>query len=213
MSRRFSGTNITIMVVAISLAVIGAPVAVAASTGSFINITDPVTAAYKARVTPKGSLAVTPRDAITGYNGKIDALGRQQVGGTVNTVASGGTQAVSGSVIAVPGAPRTPWAMTSGTANTITAPSTRLNIETISVSSVVTSGHQINVSVSVTTGGVNISVVVPVTFSYNAGTGDRYVGTLNVSLHADPGSAMTVNNFDPNGTAYVETFTVSGYLA
>ena len=59
--RRFSGTHITIMVVAISLAVVGAPVAVAASTGSFVNITDPVTPAYKARVTSKGSLAHAPR--------------------------------------------------------------------------------------------------------------------------------------------------------
>ena len=35
--RRFSGTHITIMVVAMSLAVVGAPVAVAASTGSFFE--------------------------------------------------------------------------------------------------------------------------------------------------------------------------------
>lgn len=81
--RRFSGTNVTVMVVAVCLAIVGAPVAVAASTGSFINITDPVTAAYKARVTPKGSLAVTPRDAVSGYNAKVDSLGRQQVTGSV----------------------------------------------------------------------------------------------------------------------------------
>jgi hypothetical protein len=81
--RRFSGTHITVMVVAICIACVGAPVAVAASTGSFVNITDPVTAAYKARVSAKGSLLVSPRDAVSGYNAKVDSAGRQLVTGPV----------------------------------------------------------------------------------------------------------------------------------
>lgn len=97
-SKRLSGKNITIMVVAVCMAVVSMPAAVYASTGSFINITDPITAAYKARVSAKGSLVVSPRDAVSGYNAKIDSLGRQQVAGTVMTVASGGTQAVSGTI-------------------------------------------------------------------------------------------------------------------
>jgi hypothetical protein len=42
------------MVVAICLAVISAPAAVYAATGSLVNITDPVTSSSKARVTAKG---------------------------------------------------------------------------------------------------------------------------------------------------------------
>ena len=58
---RFTGRQVTTMVVAIciAVAVVGAPVAVAAATGQLVNITDPVTSSYQARVSSAGALKVT----------------------------------------------------------------------------------------------------------------------------------------------------------
>jgi hypothetical protein len=83
-----SGKQITTVVVAICAAVVAAPVAVGAATGSLINITDPYTAANKARVNAKGAVAVTARDGVTGVQAKIDAAGKTLVsdGGTSLTV-------------------------------------------------------------------------------------------------------------------------------
>ena len=129
---RFSGTHITVMVVAISLAVVGAPVAVAASTGSFVNITDPVTAVYKARVTSKGSLAVTPRDAVSGYSAKVDALGRQLVTGPVT---------VGGKVTVMPALPALPFSNVSESNGTTVPAGKHLVVETVSVFLYVSSGN------------------------------------------------------------------------
>ena len=54
---RFSGRQITVMVVAVCMAIVAFPVGVFAATGSFVNITDPIKKAEKARVV-KGSLRV-----------------------------------------------------------------------------------------------------------------------------------------------------------
>lgn len=55
---RFSGRHIVGMVVAVSAAVVLAPVGAMAATGSLVNITDPVHTANKARVDAKGALRV-----------------------------------------------------------------------------------------------------------------------------------------------------------
>jgi hypothetical protein len=57
-ARRFTGRQITTMVVAAAIAVVAAPVGAMAATGSFVNITDPVNAAQKARVDASGHLEV-----------------------------------------------------------------------------------------------------------------------------------------------------------
>ena len=203
--RRFSGTHITIMVVALCLAVVGAPVAVAASTGSFVNITDPVTAAYKARVTPKGSLAVTPRDAVSGYNGRVDSAGRQLVTGPVT---------VGGKVSLAPGLPGTP--VSSGVnSNGIVVPAGKhMVVETVSLSMSVQKGNSLIGLVHYTTGGVAAEIYVPLTFSYSDGTTyDHYLANTAVRLYADPGTPVFVEGSSPTATfAGQPSCTVSGYL-
>lgn len=81
---RFSGRQITVMVVAISVAVVLAPVGAVAATGSLVNVTDPVYSTYRARVTSKGSLAVTPRDPVSGVQARVNSSGQQLVSGSVS---------------------------------------------------------------------------------------------------------------------------------
>lgn len=208
---RFSGTNITVMVVAICLALIATPVAVAASTGSFVNITDPVTATYKARVSAKGSLVVSPRDAVTGYNAKVDSLGRQQVAGTVNTVASGGTQAVAGTVTTRSGLPGLPFAASGGPS--VTVPTGKhLVIQTLGLETGVTTGKRVIAWVTYTCGGTSITMYVPLTY-LNTNTDDFYGATTEVHLYADPGTTVSIDQFSADGTVYFNPqITVSGYL-
>ena len=201
--RRFSGTHITIMVVAISLAVVGAPVAVAASTGSFINITDPVTATYKARVTAKGSLAVTPRDAATGFSAKVDVLGRQLVTGPVT---------VGGKVTVMPALPAVPFS-NSGESNGTTVPvGKHLVVETVSVFLYVPSGNKVGAFLKYKTGGVAARMLLPVTYQYSDSGNDLYFATATVRLYADPSSQVLVDAYSPSGVGVGTQCTVSGYL-
>jgi hypothetical protein len=64
--RRFTGKQITTMVVAVAIAIIAFPVGVYAATGSLVNITDPVHAAQKAHVNTSGRL-------LTNVNGAVDS--------------------------------------------------------------------------------------------------------------------------------------------
>ena len=201
--RWFSGTHITIMVVAMSLAVVGAPVAVAASTGSFINITDPVTAAYKARVTSKGSLAVTPRDASTGYSAKVDALGRQLVTGPVT---------VGGKVIVTPALPAVPFSNISESNGTTVPVGKHLVVETVSVLLYVPSGNKVGALLKYKTGGVAARMFLPVTLQYSDSGTDYYFATTTVRLYADPGSRVFVDAYSPSGVGVGTQCTVSGYL-
>lgn len=77
---RFSGTQITTMVVAVCVAMIALPVGVMAATGSFVNIVDPVNSAAKARVNGVGGLWTTDVDPISKSQGRVVA-GRQLVDG------------------------------------------------------------------------------------------------------------------------------------
>lgn len=80
---RFSGRQLTVMVVAVCAAIMLAPVGVMAATGSGVNIIDPVTSANKARVSGNGTLLIAPRDVHTGATAAIDGSSLR-VGGTVN---------------------------------------------------------------------------------------------------------------------------------
>ena len=201
--RRFSGTHITIMVVAISLAVVGAPVAVAASTGSFVNITDPVTAAYKARVTPKGSLAVTPRDAVSGYSAKVDALGRQLVTGPVT---------VGGKVTVMPALPALPFSNVSESNGTTVPAGKHLVVETVSVFLYLPSGDKVAAFLKYRTAGVAARMFLPVTLQYSDGGTDYYFATTTVRLYTDPGSQVLAEALSPSGVDVGTQCTVSGYL-
>ena len=78
-TRRLSGGHIVTIVVAICAAVVLAPVGVMAATGSFVNITDPVTAANKARVNSAGALQATQVDPTTRSAARVDG-GKLRVG-------------------------------------------------------------------------------------------------------------------------------------
>jgi hypothetical protein len=85
--QRFTGRQITTMVVAAAIAIVAAPVGAIAATGQLINITDPVTAGHKARVNAKGGLAVTARDPVSGVQARVTKAGAQ-LAATVAGVAS-----------------------------------------------------------------------------------------------------------------------------
>jgi hypothetical protein len=76
---KFRPRHVVTIVVALSAAAILAPVAVHASTGTLVNITDAVNAATKARVTPKGQLYVAQGDPYNGTFAHNDTSGRQLV--------------------------------------------------------------------------------------------------------------------------------------
>ena len=80
MQERFKPRHIVTIVVAVCAGAVLMPVAVGAATGSLVNITDPVTAANKAKVSNKGQLYVTEADPYTGAFAKVDATGKQLVG-------------------------------------------------------------------------------------------------------------------------------------
>ena len=200
--RRFSGTHITIMVVALCIASVGAPVAVAASTGSFINITDPVTAAYKARVSAKGSLLVSPRDPVSGYTAKVDSAGRQLVTGSVTV---GGKVSVR---TTLPGTP-----VSNGLGNGTTVPAGRhMVIETVSVGVDVTSGNSMGAFLHYTTSGAPAQMFLPITYAHTDLGYANYVAVLAVHLYADPGTGVYVQPYSPTGTVGTAFCTVSGYL-
>ena len=91
--RRLSGAQIVTIVVAVCCAAVLAPVGVMAATGQFVNITDPVSAGYKARVNPAGGLPVSNVDPATRSVANVDAgklrvgdgSGAMSVDGTVST--------------------------------------------------------------------------------------------------------------------------------
>jgi len=80
MQERFKPRHIVTIVVAVCVGAVLMPVAVGAATGSLVNITDPVTAANKAKVSNKGQLYVTEADPYTGAFAKVDSAGKQLVG-------------------------------------------------------------------------------------------------------------------------------------
>jgi hypothetical protein len=93
---RFSGRQITSMVIATCAAVILMPVSVIAATTGVVNLADPTHPTHRAHVTAGGGLQVTARDASTGSLGRVDN-GALRVGGTVKTVPAG-SQTVDGTV-------------------------------------------------------------------------------------------------------------------
>jgi len=68
---RFTGRQITTMIVAVCVAIIAFPVGVYAATGSLVNITDPVTKANKARVDASGRLKVGDGSGVLTVDGTV----------------------------------------------------------------------------------------------------------------------------------------------
>lgn len=128
--RRFTSTQVTLIVVAVCASVIAIPVGVrASSTGSSVNLTDPRNASNRARVNARGQLQVSGSTSITGTPtvkvGNFPAT--QQVAVTNFPV----TQTVAGSV-SVSNLPATQ--PVSGTVNVGNLPSTQDVSGTVAVS-------------------------------------------------------------------------------
>ncbi len=83
---RLSGKQITVCVVAVCITLVMMPVAVFASTGSLVNITDGANAARKATVTGFGGVATSQRDPLTGTWQRVEGTGAARVTGTVNAL-------------------------------------------------------------------------------------------------------------------------------
>ena len=86
MQDRFKPRHVVTIVVAVCAAAVLTPVAVGAATGSLVNITDPVTAANKAKVSNRGQLYVTEADPYNGQFARVDATGKQLVGDGVGAL-------------------------------------------------------------------------------------------------------------------------------
>lgn len=99
---KFTGRQLTIMVVAVCAAAVLTPAAVYAATGSAVNITDPVTTTQKARVIGS-KLAVG------------DGSGALTVDGTVRVNDGSGALTVDGSTVALD--PTTAWTVYADIAN------------------------------------------------------------------------------------------------
>lgn len=76
----FKPRHVVAIVVSLCAAAVLTPVAVGAATGTLTNITDPVAAANKARVSNRGGLYVSEADPYNGQFGRVDATGRRLVG-------------------------------------------------------------------------------------------------------------------------------------
>jgi hypothetical protein len=87
-------------------------------------------------------------------------------------------------------------------------------IETLSIQVDVTPpGSKIASFVSYKSGGNDVTVFVPLTFSYSETNGfDFYVATQAVHLYADPGTVVSLSTHTPSGSAGTKFLTVSGYL-
>ncbi len=106
--RRFSGAQITTMVVAVSLAVIALPVGVMATAGTLVNIADP-TASYKARVSSTGALRVGDGSGAITVDGTVMArpaipanrfsVSAQNSGGVFSVKLGSGTVALTDIVL------------------------------------------------------------------------------------------------------------------
>lgn len=197
--RRLSGRHITIMVVAVCIAVVGAPVAVMAATSS-VNIADPTDPARKVHVTGQGQLKTVVADPISGRPARVDDLGRQVV-----------SIANKAAVTSSPGLPGTPFV--SGSASTVNVPAGKhLVVETLSVDTDVTTGHDVEVYIQFVTNGVGAYLFIPLTKDYTSAGYDDYIATASVHIYADPGSSITLSPASITGSTGTTFFTVSGYL-
>ena len=70
---KFRPVHVVTMVVALCAAAILTPVAVNASTGSLVNITDPLHLGSRANVSYKGSLSTTETDAVSGKQAAVSS--------------------------------------------------------------------------------------------------------------------------------------------
>jgi hypothetical protein len=87
--KRFSGRQITTIVVAVAVAIIAFPVGVLAATGTLVNITDPTNASHKAHVNSAGRLLVTADGTVNAWhyaNGNLAGISDTVLGPTSQVI-------------------------------------------------------------------------------------------------------------------------------
>jgi len=219
--RRFSGSNITIMVVAVCATAVLAPLSVAAANGAPATSRQ-ATAVVKPTAVAAGRVvtqAVSPRDPITGSWARIIG-GAQQVGGTVKTVASGGTQKVQGTVT-VGNLPATQ--PVSGTVNVGNLPATQPVSGTVGISGSVQTAPQAPFDLA-TSGFIaynsdtgSATTTAPTSASYSV------IQTISGSLYIPAGYSpnVAINWTAPDGSthstnlpqSYTSTFSSTAWYA
>jgi hypothetical protein len=190
---RVSGRQITVMVIAICLAAVLAPVGVFAATRSTVSIADGTHPSHLAHVTKSGAQVVNVTGSTT----------------------------ITGKVTAAPGAPAIPFltggSATGGAVLNFSIPAgARLVLQTVSVriqvpAAVTTAGAQ----VEFVENGLPATLYIPAAeVSPRDGSAPAlFMATEPAVIYPDPGSILTVSTvFDSTAEATM-TVTISGYRA
>jgi len=181
--RWVTGRQLTVMVVAICVAVVGAPAAVMASTASLTSIVDPVHPHEAAHVDKAGHLYVA-------------SAGQPiQVAGSVATSSAGN-----------------PYVATNYSPNTLTLPAKeRLTIDQLSIFTTSTSSSGVYSEFIFREGGKSAELFIPLTYADTENGVSDYESNQQVTLHPDPGSTMWVNVYSA-GSVGETILTVAGTI-
>jgi hypothetical protein len=231
---RFTGGQITAMVIAVCAAAVLTPVGAMAATGPATNISDPVKPAYKARVTPAGSLAVSQRDPINGAQARVNASGQQLVSGNVvvtkqpaitGNVGVTSLPPVTGSVslagqpdvtthAGIPGTPYTIYGGFGGGSGSLAAvPAGKtFVVESVSIRVYTSNQNGVEFFMAAQTGGSNALLYASPPRSYTDNYGNSfYDQTLQTHFYVDGGDAIAVQADSAAGMGGIQV-SVSGYL-
>jgi hypothetical protein len=192
-NRRFSGGQITTMVVATCAAVVMAPVGVVAAAHSSVSIADGKHPARQATVSSSGALSVKPT----------------------------GTTSVSGAVLALPSRPLAPFAIsgeqTTNQALNLAMPSTgHVVVQNVSLYlSVPDNIANAGARLTYTQDGATQHLFVPATrFSPQDGGANALFGaTTPTAIYPDPGTSVTAAALDDSAGAATFDVTLSGYTS
>jgi hypothetical protein len=187
---RVSGRQIMVMVLAVCVAAVLAPVGVYAASRSTVSIADGAHPSRLAKVTSHGAQVVNVTGATT----------------------------VGGSVTAVPGAPGSPFAargsISSTSASTPIPTGKHVVIQTVSISvqvphDVLTAGAWL----SWEQGGIHetIAVPLPLTVTGTSVNASLFSATVPAALYPDPGSTISLQLLYNQAEDASGFFTVTGY--
>jgi len=191
-SRRVSGRQITVMVVAICAAVVLAPAGVVAATHSDVSIADAKHPSHTATVTKKGAQVVS---------GSVRLTGTSKITGTVRN-----TPSLAGTPYVLVG--KTGPASGGGSPQTVPA-GKHLVVTTLSVQvSVSTQGAKVALGVAYNN---TQSIAVPLIDQGLIFGQEQYDNILPVNLVVNPGSSLDVSDVPSSGLVNA-TVEFIGYL-
>ncbi|MDX6274675.1 MAG: hypothetical protein QOJ92_1885 [Frankiales bacterium] len=219
MKVQLSGKQIVALVAIVGATMVFTPVAVSAATGSFVNITDPTTASYKARVNSAGGLWGTLVDPVSKSQARV-------IGGRLSVGDTSGPLTVDGAVDAVETKPRQPYVMVLASAETTGTSVNNLGdvpagktfvIQTVTAEISVPKGQQPGkLLVYCPTGGTPASHYQQFLYQQTdeSGSYDEFMATNDVHIYCDGGSTIQGVAIRNSGAGYWHLYmTLSGYLA